>query len=175
MPAIRKCPLPASSLLAKYARAGAYTDCYATDLARQVSIGDYIEAFYTTPLFRIERVILRYAVSRPSTDAEAGRLAAGNADRFAAWSVEARNQSELLMCDFKRRTRSWLMAEPLPGRAATRLLFGSAVVALSRRGTRGAVFSALAGFHKLYSRALLSAAASRLNRLDPPPGPRGID
>ncbi|NJN00825.1 MAG: hypothetical protein HC793_04460 [Aquincola sp.] len=48
----------------------------------------------------------------------------------------------------------------------TRLFFGSAVVprvdAQSGRRRMGVVFHALLGFHKLYSRALLSAAVSRL-------------
>ena len=50
----------------------------------------------------------------------------------------------------------------------TRLYFGSAVVPVMNAATgkseMGFVFKALLGFHKLYSRALLSAAAARLAR-----------
>ena len=65
------------------------------------------------------------------------------------------------------RTRSWLMAVPQgDGGPVTRLYFGSAVVPVrdrkSGRMRLGLTFTALLGFHKLYSRALLSAARERL-------------
>jgi hypothetical protein len=69
----------------------------------------------------------------------------------------------LLMCDYLRRTRSWLMVEPLE--AGTRLYFGSVVVPVrdaSGRLELGSPYSALLGFHKLYSRILLASARSRL-------------
>jgi hypothetical protein len=97
-------------------------------------------------------------------------MASGQADAFAAWSVEDRTGDQLLMCDFQRRTRSWLMSVPAPGDAATgtRLYFGSAVVPVTHRQSGPSamdfVFRALLGFHKLYSRILLGAAVSRLRR-----------
>jgi hypothetical protein len=52
---------------------------------------------------------------------------------------------------------------------STRLYLGSAVVPVVSRSTGpssiGFLFKALLGFHKLYSRALLGAAQSRLARL----------
>jgi hypothetical protein len=72
------------------------------------------------------------------------------------------------MCDYQGRTRSWLMSAAAPDGDATRtrLYFGSAVVpALNPRSGRnemGFVFRALLGFHKIYSRVLLGAAATRL-------------
>ena len=122
------CPLPPGALLHSYARDGHFTDCWATDVAAPVSHPRYVEAFYTTWVFRLERWILRWAIARPSTDGEARALGAGTTDRFSAWSVEARAPGQLLMRDeFTRRTRSWLMVEPL-GADGTRLYFGSAVV-----------------------------------------------
>ena len=55
------------------------------------------------------------------------------------------------------------------GPAGTRLHFGSAVVPArrarsDRRAGLGALFTALLGFHKLYSRLLLKAARARLSR-----------
>lgn len=120
-------------------------------------------AFYTTWLFRLERWILRLAVARPSTDEEARQLARGEREAFAAWSVEARAPDQLLMCDFTGRTRSWLMVAPAAG---TRLYFGSVVVPVRDPKTGetglGPVHGPLIGFHKLYSRLLLGAAARRL-------------
>jgi hypothetical protein len=167
---IRRCELPHGALLGKYRDEGAYADCYATEVARRVSLAEYVEAFYTTTLFKVERLILSRLVARPSTDADVRELAAGASDSFAAWSVEARAADQLLLCDFQRRTRSWLMVASIvsDAGAGTRLYFGSAVVPIVRAGqgapSMGLVFRLLLGFHKLYSRALLSAAASRLSR-----------
>jgi hypothetical protein len=151
-------------LLVKYARDGGYADCYVTELPLVVTHAEFVEAFYTTWLFKLERRILAWLVEKPSTDAEARALADGARDAFAAWSVEARTGNQLLMCDFQSRTRSWLMVEPGP--ASTRLLFGSGIVPRVDRGKKrmGPGFRALLGFHKLYSRALLASARARLAR-----------
>jgi hypothetical protein len=150
---IETCSLPDDALLQAYARTGAYTDCYFTRLPAPVPFADYVTAFYTSWLFKLERIILRIAVSRPSTDADARQLAVGNVDTFAACSVEAHTGNQLLMCDFQGRTRSWFMV------SGTRLLFGSAVVPVTVTESR---FRWLLGLHRLYSRALLRAARSRL-------------
>jgi hypothetical protein len=171
MPAIHRCELPQEALLRKYQYEGAYADCYVTQVARQVSHARYVEAFYTTALFKVERLLLAWFVAKPSTDAEATQLAAGALDSFAAWSVEARSANQILMRDFQGRTRSWLMAISPESSAVeeTRLYFGSAVVpsVSAKSGTRtlGPGFRVLLGFHKVYSRALLFAARSRLTRM----------
>jgi hypothetical protein len=171
MPSIHRCELPQGALLCKYLHAGAYADCYVTEVARRVSHAEYVEAFYTTALFKVERRLLSWLVSKPSTDVQAGQLAAGTLDSFAAWSVEARSANQLLMADFQGRTRSWLMVSSTESSAAedTRLYFGSAVVgvASAKSGTRtpDLGFRLLLGFHKLYSRALLYSAESRLARI----------
>ena len=157
-------------MLAHYAKAGAYTDCYAGDVARAVSHADFVVAFYTGGLFKIERWLLALFIARPSTDAQARQLAAGERDTFAAWRVEGRKADQILMCDIAGRTRSWLMVSAAPGPAqGTRLYFGSAVVPVVSRSTgqprMGLPFKALLGFHKLYSRALLRSAQVRLARL----------
>jgi len=170
IPRIQACDLPMAALLRKYRDTGAYTDCYAVDISRPVSQAEYVEAFYTTRVFKLERMLLAWFVSKPSADAQARALAAGELDSFAAWSVEGRAADQLLMCDFQGRTRSWLMsvADPSDDAKGTRLYFGSAVVPLvepqSGRKSMGFGFGALLGFHKVYSRVLLRAARSRLLR-----------
>jgi hypothetical protein len=149
-------------------------DCYVTQVVRHVSHAEYVEAFYTTALFKVERLLLAWLVAKPSTDIQAARLAAGALGSFAAWSVEERTANQLLMCDFQGRTRSWLMVAPAQGASsgATLLYFGSAVVPTTstQAGARplGPVFGLLLVFHKLYSRALLFAARSRLMRQQAP-------
>jgi hypothetical protein len=163
--------LPATALLRRYACEGAYTDCYTTQVAANVDLPRYVEAFYTTWVFRLERWILKWLVAKPSTDTDVQRLAHAQVDAFAAWSVEGRAPDQLLLCDFLGRTRSWLMVAPLDGarsNAGTQLFFGSAVVPVrDRSGKRrlGSTYSALLGFHQLYSRILLRAARSRLQRM----------
>ncbi|SDQ34561.1 hypothetical protein [Pseudoxanthomonas sp. CF125] len=166
---IRPCPLPDVSLLGRYRlQEGAYTDCYSTDLDKTVSQAAFVEAFYTTWVFKLERSILKWAVAKPSTDAQAKKLAQGDLDAFSAWTVEDRCDDQLLLCDMHGRTRSWLMAVPLTGSSGsgTRLYFGSAVVPPKGPGADGnnigAGFRLLLGFHKLYSEILLRAAKNQL-------------
>jgi len=154
MSPIQVCALPEQALLAKYAQRGAYTDCYSTEISRPVSHAEYVEAFYTGAAFKLERLLLAWFASRPSTDAQA----------------KARSTDQLLMCDLSGRTRSWLMVAPLRtgDSTRTRLYFGSAVVPVvdkaSGQARIGFLFRALLGFHQLYSRVLLHAARSRLAR-----------
>ena len=158
--------MPEHALLARYAGKGGYADCYVTEIPGNFSHAEFVAAFYTTWLFKLERAILKFFVRRPSTDGEAQQLARGQRESFAAWTVEARAPNQLLLCDFLGSTRSWLMVESRADGGATRLYFGSAVVPRvdTRTGEKklGASFRALLGFHKRYSRALLSAARARL-------------
>ena len=168
MPAVRPCELPAHALLRRHLEGGGYADGYVTEVALPVSQAHYVEAFYTTWLFKLERRLLAWFVNKPSTDEGARELAGGSRSDFAAWHVEACEPAQLLMADFMGRTRSWLMCEAAGDGAATRLYFGSAVLPITDRRTgertmsRG--FRLLLGFHKLYSRALLAAAARRVVR-----------
>ena len=158
MPTIHSCELPAGALLDRYRTSGAYADCYMTEVARAVSHPEFVEAFYTTALFKLERLILAFFASRPCTDAQVRQLARGELRSFAAWSVEDRSHNQVLLRDFTGRTRSWLMVSAGPDCIGTRLYFGSAIVPV------GPAFNALLGFHKLYSRLLLRAGASKLQR-----------
>jgi hypothetical protein len=179
MPVAQPCEVPRNSQLRTYKDGAGFADCYVTEVPGAVTQGAFIEAFYTAPLFKIERTLLQYLASRPATDADAKQLAGGKATKFSAWRVEKQSPSELLLADFTGRTRSWLMVEPVemsgqPPR--TRLYFGSAV--LPRRDSAGEagtvrqkprmgwVFHALLGFHRLYSRLLLGATSRRLARHD---------
>jgi hypothetical protein len=102
-------------------------------------------------------------VSKASSDSDVSHLANAQADTFAAWCVEGRAPDQLLLCDYLRRTRSWLMVAPVDnGGTGTSLYFGSAVVPASGQATIGSTYDALLGFHKLYLRILLRAAKSRL-------------
>jgi hypothetical protein len=165
---VEQAGLPAGALLAAYRARGAFTDCYATGTDGAVTLERYVAAFYTTLPFRAERLMLRLALSLPSTDTQAAEFAAGRLDRFAAWRVEERRADQLLLADVQGRTRSWLMVVPgvEAGRPRTRLYFGSAIVPEMDRATgrreMGTVFRALRGFHHHYSMLLLATARRRI-------------
>ena len=150
---------PAGSLIAPFAEKEAhYVDAFRQDTGEDVRLSDYIAAFYTTPLFRAERAVLRLTARAPSSDADATALAAGVSDTFAIWTVEARRDDEILLADRSGRTKSWLHVAP------GQVWFGSVVVPVARGGTLtlGPVFHALLGFHQIYSRLLLRSAVARV-------------
>ncbi|MEM9532631.1 MAG: hypothetical protein AAGA23_17065 [Pseudomonadota bacterium] len=127
-----------------------------------VSLAAFVAAFYTTWLFKLERRILTRFLRRPSTDEDARAVARGERDTFSAWTVEDRSDNQLLMQDVQGRTRSWFMVTGAAG-GATRLRFGSAVLPVDKPGGGlGLSFRLLLGFHKLYSRALLTLASRRV-------------
>lgn len=160
-------PPPPDSLLARLAtERSAFADAYKLPFPRSVSLAEFVEAFYTTRLFKIERALLAL-FGKPSSDAMARAVARGEGQRIAVWTVQARAGDELLMHEDSGATRSWFKAEAGEG-GGTTLWFGSAVVP-HRRDVDGQprfswVFHALLGFHRRYSRALLAAAARRLAR-----------
>ncbi|MCI0550235.1 MAG: hypothetical protein L0287_04720 [Anaerolineae bacterium] len=163
MLSIQKIPVPVNTMLGKYSSVtGAYTDCYVTEIPRTVSFAEFVFAFYTTPLFKLERSILKFTVSKPSTDNQARQVADGNIVKFAAWTVEARTENEMWMCDFLSRTRSWFMTKN--DGAKTKLYFGSAVVPKQGAGRLEFGFRAMLGFHQVYSVLLLYSAKVKLER-----------
>jgi len=172
MPIICSCELPQNALLNRYQQDGSYTDCYYMDIARTVSMSEYVATFYTTPLFKVERKILALFAGKPSTDTHAKELASGQSTRFCAWDVEERASDQLMLRDFLGQTRSWLMVASMVSASTNatpntmRLYFGSAFVPKSRsaygQASFGFTFHAVSGFHKLYTKALMRAAHAKL-------------
>ncbi len=156
----RAVDVPRDALLQAYVGNGAtYTDCFEVMSPVAVSLPDFIDAFYTTWLFRLERAVLVLPLRRRVRDAEV-RALAGGADRFAVWRVEAREDGQILLCDQGGHTRSWLAISAKDG-GVTRLLFGSAVVAAEGQELgRGIRF--VMPLHRFYARALLRLAERKL-------------
>jgi hypothetical protein len=160
-------------------RWGRYGDCFSVTVDRAVSLADFVFAFYTSPLFRIERWMLRVLVDAPASDVAARALADGSAASFAVWYVGHRTDTQLLMCDRYERTRSWFRVVPRDG-PCTLLQFGSAVAAArgdvaasgdvaghgegAGAGRRIGGSRLLLGFHVVYSQLLLHAAKVALER-----------
>ena len=169
--------MPEGALLKRYLNSSAsddveaYTDCYAVSIDRAVVLSDFVFAFYTTRVFKLERAILKHFAAKPSSDYEAKQVSDGSTDAFAVWTVEDRTEDQLMMRDYRGRTRSWFMVSPkvATGQPRTLLYFGSAVVPIENRKTGkleiGSGFSLLLGFHKLYSKMLLHSAKLRLAKM----------
>ncbi len=169
MPLALPAELPASTLLAQLQRQGSYADCFTLTLPMAVTQAQFIEAFYTSGLFKAERWLLRLFAGKGSSDEQAAALAHGSGKSFAVWKVTQRTAAEILLTDQTGRTSSWLMAvEDLSSSGSnTQLFFGSAIQpratpATGGQPTFGRLFHLLLGLHELYSRRLLEAAAARL-------------
>jgi hypothetical protein len=170
---ITETPVAADALLRTYRggkhpdRWGHYGDCYSIVVDRAVALSAWVFAFYTSPVFRVERWILRFLARAPSSDEQVRAVAEGRGDNFAVWTVGERTSTQLLMCDRYGTTRSWFRVVPQAS-GGTLLQFGSAVAARpaernSLKMSRG--FGVLLGFHRLYSRVLLAAARRRVGRV----------
>jgi hypothetical protein len=163
-------PVPDDALLKTHRggkhpeRWGHYGDCFSAQVNGSVTLSQFVFAFYTSPVFRLERLILRVLVGAASSDEQARAVAEGRGDSFAVWTVGERTATQLLMCDRYGKTRSWFRVMPRSS-GGTVLEFGSAVAARpaqrdSLRRSRG--FGVLLGFHRLYSTVLLAAARRRV-------------
>jgi len=165
---IRSAP-PTNALLVTHRgrhpeRWGGYHDCFRICVPGRVTLQQFVVAFYTSRLFRLERTLLRIFLAIPSSDADAYALARGTRNTFAVWYVGARTPTELLMCDHYERTRSWFRVGS-DDDGSTELCFGSAVAGRRRANASFVMspsFRALLGFHVLYSQLLLQAAARSL-------------
>jgi hypothetical protein len=139
---------------------GKYADCFCLTVRGDVTLRDFLFAFYTSKVFRVEALVLRVALGAPSGTQAARDLADGVADKFAAWYVAQRTDTQLLLSDRFERTRSWFRVVPNTD-GSTRLLFGSALAGRDAPRRRSG-FSLLLWFHVAYSRALLRSAATKL-------------
>ena len=168
-PVVEQQPVPDDALLRTYRGGnrpelwGRYGDCFTIEVDRAVTLTQWVFAFYTSPLFRIERFILRVLAKAPSNDLQAEDVASGRRETFAIWVVGARTKDQLLMCDRYGKTRTWFRSVPQAS-GGTMLQFGSAVAARTRpdgaTGMSGG-FKLLLEAHKIYSRALIGAAMKR--------------
>lgn len=144
---------PRGRLLHRYHTAGHYVDCFTRVVDKPVDLSTYIEGFYGSRLFGLERRILGLA-GLGATRAEVTALARGETESFAAWQVEDRTDSQLLLRDVKGATASWL-AVAAEG-TGTRLYFGSAIV--FQNGRKPWWLRPTLPFHGLYARQLLARA-----------------
>lgn len=158
---LRACPVPDDALLQRYVGQGAtYTDCFRVEVPQQVSLSEFVAAFYTTPLFRAERLILSAALRKRIKDSDVDAMLAGTSEEFAFWRVEARGANDLLMCDIRGATRSWFSVSS-EETGATVLYFGTVVVAPPDKPL-SKIVTITVPLHIFYAKSLLSAARRSL-------------
>ena len=156
----RACDVPQDALLQAYVGQGAtYTDCFEVMSPHAVILPDLIEAFYTTWLFRLERLVLTVAMRRRISDAEVRALAQG-ASEFAVWRVEGRDDAQIMLRDRAGHTGSYLAVSGKEG-GVTRLLFGSVVLAPPGQPL-GRMVRLLIPLHRLYAKSLIRLAERKL-------------
>jgi len=160
---VAPCPVPQDGLLQRYVGEGAtYTDCYEACVPGSVDLEQFVAAFYTTSLFRVERIVLRLALRKRIFDSDSAAMIAGETDTFAVWRVEARTDGQILLKDQSDLTRSWFSASVAQdGRSVVR--FGSAVIAAPGASLPLAAKLSLP-LHRIYSGALLRTAVRGLVR-----------
>jgi len=154
----RACEIPRDGFLQAYVSRG-YTDCFEVMSPVVIDLEGFVEAFYSTWLFKCERLVLGVVLRRAVRQADVIALAKG-AESFAAWSVEKRDPIQILLCDMAGHTRSYLAVSQKQG-GVTRLVFGSAVVAPEGQPT-GVGMRALMPLHRFYSKCLLRLAERKL-------------
>ncbi|MBL4799533.1 MAG: hypothetical protein JKY50_19190 [Oleispira sp.] len=171
MPKVFATELPSNALSVIYKEQGAFVDCYYIDIEKDIKLENYIQTFYTTALFKLERSLLSLVTFKRTHDDAAVKLSLGESDTYSIWTVEGREDNQIMLRDFSGNTRSWLMVtKPSDNEVNTRLYFGSVVVPKGKtkngQASFGVLFNLLGKFHHVYSRALLSAAYRSLLRMN---------
>ncbi|MEL6648775.1 MAG: hypothetical protein AAFQ05_13995 [Pseudomonadota bacterium] len=159
--------LPQDSLLHACAtRPGSYTDCFEaavpTDGTPDRAFERFVFLFFDSWLFRVERMILRFAGKAPKAGTDPIALARGEVAHFAAWTVDARRAQELLMSVHHTPIRTWLSVAKDGDQM--RLRFGTALLAQETSGRVHWGFRATIRAHRLYAKLLLKAAAADWTR-----------
>ncbi len=165
---IKSSPLPEGAFLQnEITDPEVYADCFYADLPRRVTLQQYIRAYFDAPVFRAERVILKHALSSPSTTEDVHNLAKGTGTSLAAWHMTHRDNEQILLAIPKGPVRTWLMVTKHPSKTGhSRLYFGTALVPPSNPRKSQLkippVYRFFIGPHRLYSRLLLSQAIRAL-------------
>lgn len=163
----------ADSLLAASAQQpGAYTDCFEARVPNHSEPGPlkpperlfarFVYVFFDTRLFRTERALLRIAGKAPKSRTDPLALALGHTTRFAAWQVEARRPTELLLTVPNTPIRTWLALSDEGDDVLLR--FGSAILPREGEARPHWAIRATYGPHRAYSKALLKAAVKDWHR-----------
>lgn len=118
---------PDGALINAYASIpGGYIDSFYVDVPGEVTLSEYILAFFNTPIFRMERLVLGLIPSGRSSSQSIVDLASGSGDKMSGWKTEAREDNQLLLAAGDGPVRTWLMVQSAQtDEDSSRLYFGS--------------------------------------------------
>ena len=159
---VHKSEIPMTALVKAYqGQPKTRIDCYRIFIDKPIKLESFIGRFYRGRLFRIERFLIHKIVRHPSSEAQLNDLLSGMSKTFSAWTQSARNENQLIMCDYQGRTCSWFMVEPQD--EGTNLYFGTVLKPTKHfKGLEWLskpIFTLFLPAHGLYSRLLLGAAS----------------
>ena len=159
---VRKSEIPMTALVKAYqGQPKTRIDCYKIYADKLVNLEYFVGRFYRGRLFRIERALISRFTGHPSSDKQLNDLLSATSKTFSAWTQSARNENQLIMCDYQGRTCSWFMVEPQD--EGTSLYFGTVLKPTQYfKGLEWLskpIFTLFLPAHGLYSRLLLGAAA----------------
>lgn len=143
-------------------------DCFRLDVPGHVPIERFAHAFFTSWLFKLERLVLPVA----TTDDLAKDFAYSRVNEFAIWTAKERTDSELLAVWAEQHSpasgATWMRVvhgKDDEGKPKTCLEFGSAI-APGDMPYQKAVMAVAVPLHLAYSGLLLGAAAGNIDRTD---------
>ncbi|MEM7731928.1 MAG: hypothetical protein AAF280_03995 [Pseudomonadota bacterium] len=143
-------------------RPGSHTDCFTATVPLHSAADDglarFAFIFFDSWLFRLELKILGLAGKAYPTHSDPVALAKGETDHFAAWIVDGRTDTELLLRVAETPILTWLSVAPTDG--AAHLFFGSGILSQDGKTQPHWGFRATMGAHKFYSVSLLRAAVA---------------
>ncbi|KAA0175468.1 hypothetical protein FNF27_03168 [Cafeteria roenbergensis] len=143
-------------------------DCFRLDVPGHVPIERFVHAFFTSWLFKLERLVLPVA----TTDSLAKDFAYSRVNEFAIWTAKERTDSELLATWAEEHSpatgATWMRVvhgKDDDGKPKTCLEFGSAI-ATGDMPYQKAVMAVAMPLHLAYSGLLLGAAAGNIDRTE---------
>ncbi len=165
---VEKTAIPLDSFMSAYKQIdGCSADAFRGYLEFPVTLEALITAFFGSPIFTLERLLLKSIGQANTSRSDITGLAAGTQEKFAAWKVEDRNESEVILKVGSSPIRSWLMARP-DGDGKTAIYFGSAVLPqTTNRNSKpqvGSSFRFFMGVHNFYSCLLLKSTIKNLQK-----------
>lgn len=170
--------VPEDSLLhAATQHPGAYADCFEAAVPLNATVeaafARFVFVFFDTWVFRAELKILRFAGKAPPDQCDRLSLAKGQTDRIAAWIVEARTPTEVLLRVPETPIRTWLALDAYGDTAHLR--FGSGIMPMEGKDAPHWGFRSTIWAHRAYSKLLLRAAMADWTRGKTLPGAEGSD
>ncbi|ETW00708.1 hypothetical protein H310_07265 [Aphanomyces invadans] len=134
-----------------------HVDVYQTTLSKPVSVELAAKAFFQSPVFQAERVILRLAGAGSTTDAEIDAMAFKEGEHVATFRVLETKENEVLFCWDESDAvngHSWLAVTD----SGHTLLFGSTI------RNRSAFIRWVTPLHLVYAQIVLASARYQLER-----------